>query len=45
MLGVLIEAKARGLIPKIGPLLDQLIAQGFWLSEAMQRVILDAAGE
>jgi len=45
LLGVLIEAKARGLIPAIGRLLDQLVAEGFWLSEAMRRIVLDAAGE
>lgn len=45
LLGVLIEAKARGLISAISPLLDQLIAEGFWLSEAMRRVVLEAAGE
>lgn len=45
LLGVLIEAKARGLISAISPLLDQLVAEGFWLSEAMRRVVLEAAGE
>lgn len=45
LLGVLIEAKARGLIPQISPLPDQLIAEGFWLSEAMRRSVLDAAAE
>ncbi len=45
LLGVLIEAKARGLISAISPLLDQLVAEGFWLSETMRRVVLEAAGE
>lgn len=45
LLGVLIEAKTRGLIPQISPLLDQFIAEGFWLGEAMRRIVLDAAGE
>jgi predicted nucleic acid-binding protein len=40
-----IEVKARGLIPAIGRLLDQLVAEGFWLSEVMRRIVLDAAGE
>ncbi len=45
LLGVLIEGKGRGLISAISPLLDQLMAEGFWLSEAMRRIVLDAAGE
>ena len=45
LLGLLIEAKARGLIPAIGRLLDQLVAEGFWLSEVMRRIVLEAAGE
>ena len=45
LLGILIEAKARGLIPKISPLLEELIGQGFWLSEAMRRIVLDAVAE
>lgn len=45
LLGVLIEAKARGLVSAIRPLLDQLVAEGFWLSEAMRRVVLAAVGE
>jgi len=45
LLGILIEAKARGLISAVGPLLDQLIAVGFWVSESMRRIVLDTAGE
>jgi hypothetical protein len=43
--GVLTEAKARGHIPAIAPLLDQLVSHGLWLSERMRRIILDAASE
>ena len=40
VVGVLIEAKARGLIPQVGPLLEQLRQEaGFFLSD---RVIHDA---
>jgi len=45
VLGVLIKAKVRGIIPAIAPILDQLVAEGFWLSEAMRRSVLDAVGE
>lgn len=43
--GILLEAKARGWLPDIASLLDQLVAEGLWLSEKMRRAILDAAGE
>lgn len=45
LLGVLTEAKARGCLSAIRPVLDQLVAEGFWLSEGMRRVVLAAAGE
>jgi hypothetical protein len=45
LLGVLIEAKARGLLPAVGPVLDRLIAEGFWLSDAMRTMVLRSAGE
>lgn len=45
VLGVLIEAKTRRVIRAVGPLLDQLVAEGFWLSDSMRRRVLDAVGE
>ena len=45
LLGVLIEAKVRKLLPAISPIVDQLVAEGLWLSEAMRRSVLDAVGE
>lgn len=45
LLGVLIEAKARKVLPAISPIVDQLLAEGLWLSEAMRRSVLDAVGE
>jgi len=45
LLGILIEAKARRIVPAVNPLLDQLVAEGLWLSEAMRRNVLDAVGE
>ena len=45
LLGVLIEAKTRGVLPAVSPIVDQLVAEGLWLSEAMRRRVLDAVGE
>lgn len=39
LLGVLIEAKARGAVSAVGPLLDQLMAEGLWLSEEMRKLL------
>ena len=44
--GILIEAKRRGDIDRVAPLLDDLRSKaGFWLSEAVVRRALDLAGE
>jgi hypothetical protein len=46
LLGILIEAKRRGMIAAVQPLLDDLIAKaGFWVAPPLYRRILDAAGE
>jgi predicted nucleic acid-binding protein len=46
ILGVLIEAKARGLLDRIEPLLDELQdGAGFRISEALRARVLKAAGE
>jgi len=46
LLGVLIEAKRRGLLPAIRPLLDALTADaGFWLHPELRERVLLAAGE
>lgn len=45
LLGVLVEAKATGMLAAIAPVLDELVASGFWLSEAMRSVVLRSAGE
>jgi uncharacterized protein len=45
-LGVLIEAKRRGFLEAIGPLIDELVAKkSFWVSEDLRRRVLQAAGE
>ncbi len=46
VLGVLLEAKSKGLIPVVKPLLDNLIVQaGFWITEPLYNRILQVAGE
>ncbi len=46
VLGILIQAKLDGLIPRIGPFLDQLQQQaGFWIAPALRGKVLETAGE
>jgi uncharacterized protein len=46
ILGVLIEAKGRGLLQRIEPILDELQHEaGFRVSEALRARVLQAAGE
>ncbi|MDF5728643.1 MAG: DUF3368 domain-containing protein [Rhizonema sp. PD38] len=45
ILGVLLAAKQQGLIPLIQPLLDDLIANGFWIREQLYAELLQLAGE
>jgi uncharacterized protein len=46
ILGVLIEAKGRGLLQRIEPILDELqLDAGFRMSEALRARVLQAAGE
>ena len=44
-IGVLLKAKAQGLVEKISPLLDELKAKGSWLSPALVKKALQLAGE
>ncbi len=45
ILGILLAAKQQGLIPLIQPLLDDLIANGFWIREQLYAELLQLAGE
>lgn len=46
VLGVLLEAKAAGLVPAVKPVLDDLIIRaGFWVSGHLYASVLNAAGE
>lgn len=44
-LGVLVEAKRRGEIPELAPVVAELRSQGVWLSERLVKRILAEAGE
>lgn len=44
-LGVLLEAKGRGVIEHIKPVLDQLQSSGMWISDELFQRILYLAGE
>lgn len=43
--GVLVEAKTRGIIPLVGPILDEFCALGLYLSRTARNEALLAAGE
>lgn len=46
LLGLLVEAKRRGLIPLVAPKLDALRAQaGFWLGDSLYERVLSEVGE
>jgi uncharacterized protein len=46
LLGVLIEAKDRGLIDTVNPILDALVNRaGFWVTPDLYVRVLQAAGE
>ncbi len=46
LLGALVEAKQRSLIPAIKPLLDEMIAKaGFWISTELYRRVLQSVME
>ncbi len=45
LLGILLAAKKQGLIPAVQPLLDDLIAHGFWVRPQLYQELLSLAGE
>jgi hypothetical protein len=45
VLGLLIDAKHRGLVAEVKPVLDEMLAAGFFLDESRYRSILRRAGE
>ena len=46
VLGIIVEAKSKGLIERVKPLLDDLRAKaGFWMSDSLYSKILEFAKE
>ncbi|MGI8502652.1 MAG: DUF3368 domain-containing protein [Hassallia sp.] len=45
LLGILIAAKKQGFVPLVQPILDDLIANGFWIREQLYAEVLLLAGE
>ncbi|MBF2017609.1 MAG: DUF3368 domain-containing protein [Rivularia sp. T60_A2020_040] len=45
ILGILLAARQQGLVLRIQPLLDDLIANGFWIREELYAELLQLAGE
>jgi predicted nucleic acid-binding protein len=43
--GLLVEAKARGFIPEVRPLLEKMKAEGYFLSPRLMNECLRRAGE
>jgi predicted nucleic acid-binding protein len=44
-LAVVVAAKEEGLLPAVGPVLDQIVAQGRWIGPDVRREVLRLAGE
>jgi predicted nucleic acid-binding protein len=44
-LGVLLQAKRIGLIPRVAPLLEQIAASSVFMSESLIQAVLELAGE
>lgn len=45
LLGLLLHAKLRGLVGAVRPILDDMVAAGFFLDDSLYRSILGQAGE
>jgi len=45
LVGILLLAKEKGALEKIGPVLDELRAQGYWLSDKVIEVAKELSGE
>jgi predicted nucleic acid-binding protein len=44
-LGVLKEAKNRGLIAQVKPMLDEFVAAGIYIGDVLQEIIIRDVGE
>lgn len=44
-IGILVKAKQNGIIQQVKPLLNEIMQNGFFISDKLLRLILEAAGE
>lgn len=44
-LGVLVKAKRQGIIEEVRPILSEMKQNGFYIGRAVERMVLDQAGE
>lgn len=44
-LGILVEAKRRGLIAEVSPLIEQMVQNGCWLGQPLIDLVLGSVGE
>lgn len=44
-LGILLKAKKAGIIPVVAPVLEEIKKNGFYVSEAVEQMVLSEAGE
>ena len=44
-IGVLLKAKREGVIPEIAPVLEKMKKNGFYISESLEQLVLEQAGE
>lgn len=45
LLGILVDAKTKGLLVSIKPLIEALEDKGFWIGSKLKKVVLDKANE
>ena len=44
-LGIILKCKQRGYIESIKPIIEQMLQNGFWVSDYVKKIILEQAGE
>ena len=44
-LGILLNAKEKGVLPAVKPALDRIVANGFYIDDALYELVLNRAGE
>lgn len=44
-LGVLLKAKKEGVIESVTPIIDELLSNGFYITDEVRRMVMESAGE